>query len=196
MVITYNPYIIKGKVFEQMTSDEFFHFCQENEGHHLERDENGNIIFMPPTGYKTGNSNFEAYLDLGNWNRKHKLGKAFDSSTGFTLPDGSVRSPDVSWVSNESHHTLSTEQQKKFAPVCPEFVIELRSKSDRLPYLKNKMTKWIKNGTHLAWLIDPIDQKAYIYRKNGSIEIVESFEATLSGEDVLKGFELNLSELK
>ncbi len=196
MVITYNPYIIKGKVFEQMTSDEFFHFCQENEEHHLERDENGNIIFMPPTGGITGNNNSRIGARLFNWNEKNKLGETFESSTGFALPDGSVRSPDASWVSNEKWNALAEEEQQKFVPVCPEFVIELRSKTDRLPYLKHKMTKWIENGSQLAWLIDPIDQKAYIYRKNSSIEIVENLEATLSGEDVLEGFELNLRELK
>jgi len=196
MVITYNPYIIRGKVFEEMTSEEFFNFCQENEGQHLERDEKGNIIFMPPTGSHTGNTNFEINIDLGIWNRKYKLGKAFDSSTGFTLPDGSVRSPDASWISYEKHNTLTEAEQKKFAPVCPEFIIELRSESDRLSYLREKMFMWIRNGTHLAWLIDPIDKKVYIYRKNGSIEIIESFDVTLNGEDVLEGFELNLREFK
>jgi len=196
MVITYNPYVFKGKVFEEMTSEEFFHFCQENEGQHLERDENGNILFMPPTGSNTGITNSEINIDLGNWNRKQKSGKVFDSSTGFKLPDQSERSPDASWVSNKKWNALTEAQKKVFAPVCPEFILELRSESDRLPYLREKMLMWIRNGAQLAWLIDPIDEKAYIYRKDGSIEIVKSFDAALSGEDVLKDFELDLKTLK
>jgi len=196
MVITYNPYIIKGKVFEEMSSADFFHFCQENEMHHLERDEQGNIIFMPPTGSKTGNTNFEINIDLGNWNRKYKLGKAFDSSTGFKLPDASERSPDAAWVSNKKWNALTEKEKETFAPVCPEFVMELRSKSDRLEYLQNKMLMWIRNGVHLAWLIDIFDKKVHIYRKDGSIEIIKSLDATLSGEDVLEGFELDLQQLK
>lgn len=196
MVITYNPYVFKGKVFEEMTSEEFFHFCQENEGQHLERDENGNILFMPPTGSNTGITNSELNGDLIIWNRKHKSGKVFDSSTGFKLPDQSERSPDASWISNKKWNALTEAQKKVFAPVCPEFVLELRSESDRLPYLREKMLMWIRNGAQLAWLIDPIDEKAYIYRRDGSIEIVKSFEAILSGEEVLKDFELDLKTLK
>jgi len=196
MVITYNPYVFKGKVFEEMTSEEFFNFCQENEGQHLERDENGNILFMPPTGSNTGITNSELNGDLIIWNRKQKSGKVFDSSTGFKLPDQSERSPDASWISNKKWNALTEAQKKVFAPVCPEFIIELRSESDRLPYLRKKMLMWIRNGAQLAWLIDPIDEKAYIYRKDGSIEIVKSFDAALTGEDVLKGFELDLKTLK
>lgn len=196
MHISDSTYIIKGKVFEEMTSDDFFHFCQENEGLHLERDEKGNIIFMPPTGSNTGNTNSEIIIDLGIWNRKHQLGKVFDSSTGFKLPDTSERSPDAAWMSNEKWNKLTEAERKVFAPVCPEFIIELRSESDRLEYLKNKMLMWVRNGAHLAWLIDPIEEKAYIYRKNGSIEIVNSFDAQLSGENVLEGFILSLNKLK
>jgi len=196
MYISENTYLIKGKVFERMTDKEFLHFCKENETLHFERDEKGNIIVMPPTVYNTGIKNSDIITELNNWNRKLNLGKVLDSSTGFTLPDGSNRSPDAAWVSNEKHHALTDIEKNKFAPVCPEFIVELRSKSDRLSYLKEKMQMWIRNGVHLAWLIDPIDQKAYIYRKDGSTETVNNFEVHLDGEDVLSGFELDLSLLK
>jgi len=196
MVIAKNPYTIKGKVFENMSSEAFFHFCQENDELHLERDEKGNIIFMPPTGSNTGSKNSEINADLVIWNRKYKLGKVFDSNTGFKLPDSSERSPDAAWMSNKKWNALTEGERKVFAPVCPEFIIELRSESDRLPYLQNKMLMWIRNGAHLAWLIDPKEEKAYIYRKDGSIEIVKNFDAQLNGEDVLEGFVLDLNSLK
>jgi len=196
MFISSGTCVIKGKIFEEMTSEEFYHFCQENEALHFERDEKGNILFMPPTGYDTGKSNNRISAKLFNWNEEKKLGKTFDSSTGFTLPDGSQRSPDASWVSNLKHNSLTKDQRKVFAPVCPEFIIELRSESDRLEYLQNKMLMWIRNGAHLAWLIDPIEEKVYIYRKDGSIQIVPGFNTQLKGEDVLEGFVLDLNELK
>lgn len=195
MFISSNACVIKGKVFEEMTSEEFFHFCQENDELHFERDEKGNIIFMPPTGSSIGNTNSEIIIDLGNWNRKAQLGKIFDSSTGFTLADGSQRSPDAAWVSNKKWDALTEAEKNVFAPVCPEFVVELRSKSDRLQYLQNKMEMWIGNGVQLAWLIDPVEEKTYIYRKDGSMNIINGFNATLSGEEVLKGFELYLKTL-
>jgi len=196
MFISNNTCIIKGKVFEEMTAEEFFHFCLENDELSFERDEKGNIIFMPPTGSNTGNTNSEIIGELVIWNRKNRLGKTFESSAGFTLPDSSQRSPDAAWASNKKWNALTDAQQNVFAPICPEFIVELRSKSDRLQFLQNKMMMWISNGAHLAWLIDPIEQKAYIYRKDGSIQIVNSFDATLSGEDVLVDFKLDLNILK
>jgi len=195
MYISGNTCIIKGKVFEEMTSEEFFHFCQENDELHFERDEKGNIIFMPPTGFNTGNKNSEIIIELGNWNRKIRAGKIAESSTGFTLPDGSQRSPDAAWVSNQKYNKLTEAEKKVFPPVCPEFIIELRSESDRLAYLQKKMEMWIKNGAHLAWLVDPIEKKSYLYRKDGSLELIDGFDKKLSGEDVLPGFELDLALL-
>jgi len=194
MYISEGMYLIKGKRFEGMTDEEFFHFCQENETLHFERDEKGNIIVMPPTAFNTGRLNNTISAKLHTWNEQNKLGVTVDSSTGFILPDGSNRSPDAAWVSNEKHNAL-TEAENKFAPVCPEFIVELRSKSDRLSYLQEKMQMWIGNGVRLGWLIDPIDQKAYIYRKDGSTETIENFNVHLNGEDVLKGFEFDLSLL-
>jgi len=196
MYISENTYLIKGKVIKGMTDEEFHHFCQENETLHFERDEKGNIIVMPPTVFNTGRMNNAISAKLYAWNEQNSLGVTVDSSTGFTLPDGSNRSPDAAWVSNQKHDALTDTEKNKFAPVCPEFIVELRSKSDRLSYLQEKMQMWISNGVHLGWLIDPIDQKAYIYRKDGSIETIKNFEIHLNGEDVLNGFELDLSLLK
>ncbi len=195
MYISENTYLIKSKVFESMTDEEFLHFCQENETLHFERDEKGNIIVMPPTVYNTGVKNSDIITDLNNWNRKSKSGKVLDSSSGFTLPDGSNRSPDAAWVSNEKHNALTDAEKNKFAPVCPEFIVELRSKSDRLSYLQDKMQMWISNGVHLGWLIDPINQKAYIYRKDRSTETIDNFDGYLFGENVLNGFKFDLKLL-
>lgn len=196
MIVGENTYLIKGKVFERMTDEEFYHFCQENETIHFERDENRNIIIMAPTSFDTGKKNSAIIAKIFNWNEEKKLGLTFDSSTGFTLQDGSKRSPDAAWISNEKHSVLTDDEKNMFAPICPEFVVELRSKSDRLKFLQEKMQMWIKNGAYLGWLIDPVEEKTHIYRKDGSIQIVNGFDKLLNGEDVLNGFELNLSILK
>lgn len=196
MVVGENTYLIKGKFFEGMTSEQFFHFCQENETLHFERDEKGNIIVMPPTGSKTAYKNSSINGKLFIWNEVNAKGYLFDSSSGFTLQDGSNRSPDASWISKQKWEALTEDEKETFAPICPEFIVELRSKSDRISFLKEKMNMWINNGAHLAWLIDPIEEKAYIYRKDGSIQIINNFETKLSGEDVLENFELDLSILK
>ena len=120
----------------------------------------------------------------------------FDSSTGFTLPDRSVFSPDASWISLGNWNALTEEDKNKFAPICPEFIIEVRSKFDSVQDLKNKMVKWIANGATLAWLIDPIEEITYIFRSDGSMETVLGLDNKLTGEDPVKGFELDLSRLK
>lgn len=134
---------------------------------------------------------------LGQWVVAHKdLGVGFDSSGGFRLPDTSMRAPDAAWVRMERWQQLSIKEQEKFAPLTPDFVIEIRSKSDSLPELNNKMLKWTANGCRLAWLIDPLEQKAYVYTPDGLTETLNSFDETLSGGEVLPGFQLDLSVLK
>ncbi len=178
------------------SDEELIKMCQENDGLKIERNEKGQIIIMPPTGFISGNLNSEVVIELGIWNRKKRLGLVADSSTGFNLPDGSMRSPDASWVSLELWQTVPEETKSKFPPICPEFVLELRSDSDSLNELRDKMQKtWIANGAKLAWLIDPQNQQTFIYRSNGSIEIVEGFDKMLSGENVLEGFEFDLKLL-
>lgn len=187
--------IVKGNVSDDMSDEEFFDFCQQNELFRIERDENKQIIIMPPTTTNIGRTNGILFLELGLWNRKMNHGVCFDSSTGFTLPDGSVRSPDASWLSAAKWDQLSSKEKNKFSKVCPDFVIELRSQTDNLQTLTAKMGKWIKNGCRLAWLINPEDKTVQIYRENGTEEMIRGFDKVLSGEDVLPGFELDLKIL-
>ncbi len=180
-----------------MTDEEFFYFCQENPDHTFERETDGRITVMPNTGGNTGRLNFKIGGHFFNWNEKAQLGEAFDSSTAFRLPDGSTRSPDVAWVSREHWDELTEREQdraddRQFPPLCPDFVIELRSATDSLAITKKKMTDvWMANGCRLAWLIDPSTGTTHVFRANGEIQIV-SFDKPLSGEDVLPGFELKM----
>lgn len=187
---------VTGNLSDDMSDEEFFHFCTQNRDLRIERDCNRLIYIMAPTAFDTGGFNSDINAELNLWNRKNKNGKVFDSSTGFTLPDRAVFSPDAAWISNEKISKLTKEQRNIFAPVCPDFIIELKSKSDTIPELQNKMLKWIENGCTLAWLLIPEKEEAHIYRSDGSIEIVKGFNKKLSGENMLPGFELDLSILK
>jgi len=180
------------KMGELMSDEDFFQFCQMNDTLEFERDSNGNIILMSPTGSFTGNFNFRVLGTLFVWNEMSRLGVAFDSSTGFNLPNGAIRSPDASWIKKERWDLLTIEQKEKFAPICPDFIIEIRSKSDELQYLLQKMDEYITNGTQLAWLIDRFDNKVHIYKGDRSILILESLKVKLSGELILPGFVLDL----
>ncbi len=176
-----------------MTEEEFFRFCQMNDTLEFERDANQNIIVMSPTGSFTGGFNSKILIELGIWNKEAELGEVFDSSTGFTLPNNAVRSPDVSWIQNEKWSALNKEQKEQFAPICPDFVIEVRSKSDSLKYLQDKMEEYLLNGSQLGWLIDRFENKIYIYRANSNMELIESLDVKLSGESILPGFVLDLA---
>jgi Uma2 family endonuclease len=180
-----------------MTDDELFAFCAANKELRIERDELGQLIIMSPSGGITGNLNFKLTSIFGQWVEMNpELGYGFDSATGFRLADRSMRSPDVSWVRKTKWDELRLEDQEKFAPICPDFVIELRSKSDSLSQLKSKMEKWMENGCELAWLIDPIQQKTYIYQPDVAVYEVTDFDQKLSGGTLLPGFELDLARLK
>ena len=183
------------KMGELMSDEDFFQFCQMNDTLELERDSHGNIILMSPTGSFTGSFNFRVLGNLFVWNENSNLGIAFESSTGFTLPNGAIRSPDASWIRNERWNLLTNEQKEKFAPICPDFVVEIRSKSDEIKYLQAKMTEYIENGTHLAWLIDRFDDKVYIYRANKPVSILHSLKVKLSGDSILPGFILDLESI-
>ena len=186
---------VNGTLSDDMTEEEFFHFCIENKDLRIERDHDGQIYILAPTNFETGNFNANITTDLNLWNRKAAMGKVFDSSTGFTLPDKAVFSPDAAWVSLERISKLNEDDKKKFAPVCPNFVIELKSISDSINQVKSKMRKWIENGCELAWLIIPEKEEVHIYRGNGSIEIIKGFHNELSGENILPGFEFDLQIL-
>ncbi|MFM7429410.1 MAG: Uma2 family endonuclease [Flammeovirgaceae bacterium] len=178
-----------------MTDDELFAFCAVNKELRIERDELGQLIIMSPAGGVTGNLNFRLTGIFFQWVEKSKLGYGFDSATGFRLADKSMRSPDVSWIKKERWEALKVEDQEKFAPICPDFVIEIRSKSDSLSQLKSKMEKWVENGCKLAWFIDPIQQKSYVYKSHTAVEEITGFDKKLLAEPLLPGFELNLNRL-
>ncbi len=149
---------------------------------------------MPPAGSETGRRNNKLAVRVGTWAEADGTGVAFDSSAGFILPNGAIRSPDASWVKKERWEALSKNQQEGFAPLCPDFVVELRSPTDRLVDLHSKMQEYIDNGAHLGWLIDPIDKRAYVYRPGQPVESLDN-PATLSGDPVLPGFVLPVHEL-
>jgi Uma2 family endonuclease len=180
----------------QFSDDELYEFCLLNDHLKLERDSFGNIFLMPNTGGITGIKNSELNADIVIWNRKNKLGKVFDSSTAFRLPSSAVRSPDAAWVSNERWNALTVEEQTKFPPLCPEFVIELMSESDDLKQATEKMHKWIDNGCQLAWLISPKNEEVRIFRANGTVDLVNGFDNILSGENILPNLEFDLTFLK
>jgi Uma2 family endonuclease len=177
-----------------LTDEQFWQLCLSNRDYRFERTAKGELIVMPPTGSDTGRRNIKITTQLEIWNSQNKLGVAFDSSTGFKLPNNAERSPDASWVKKERWASLSTEQQAKFAPLCPDFVVELRSPSDSLQNLQEKMREYINNGARLGWLIDRKNQQVEIYRPDREVEILSSPQ-TLSGEDVLPNFVLNLDEI-
>ena len=179
----------------ELTDEQFFQLCQENRDLKFERTANGELIIMSPTGSETGRRNSELSFQLQFWSRQNKhLGLAFDSSTGFKLPDGSDISPDAAWVRRDRWDALTAEEKKKFAPICPDFVVELRSASDSLEKLRAKMKVYIKNGAKLGWLLDRKNRQVEISRQGSDVEILYS-PVTLSGEDVLPGFVLDLSDI-
>lgn len=174
-----------------LTDEQFFQVCQNNRDFRFERTASGELVIMPPTGGETGKHNFEIVVQLGVWNKKHNLGVGFDSSTGFKLPNGANRSPDASWVLQERWEALTQQQRQKFLPLCPDFVVELCSPTDSLKQTQAKMQEYIDNGARLGWLIDAKARRVEIYRINQNVEILEQ-PATLSGEDVLPGFILDV----
>ena len=177
-----------------LTDEQFFLLCQNNRDLQFERTASGELIIMPPTGGETGNRNFEITVGLGIWNKQYNLGKGFDSSSGFKLPNGANRSPDASWVKQERWEALNQEQKRKFIPLCPDFVVELRSPTDSLKQTQAKMQEYIDNGARLGWLIDAKTRRVEIYRPNQDVELLEN-PLALSGEDVLPGFVLDISSI-
>ena len=175
-----------------LTEDMFFDLCQANEQLFMERDKDGNIIVMAPTGSDTGFYNSDINGQIWSWNRQSQAGFVFDSSTGFTLPNGAVRSPDVSWIAKARYESLSAEDRKKFAPICPDLVIEVRSVSYSLADLKEKMEEYRSNGSRLGWLIDRIGKKIYIYRENGVVE-TKNIPAILNGGNLLPGLNVEIN---
>ncbi len=186
------PLILNNPETAPITDEQFYQICIANRELKLERTAKGDLIIMPPTGGGTGKRNSDINLDLGLWNRQTQLGVVFDSSTCFQLPNGAKFSPDAAWIPLAKWESLTPEQQEKFPPICPDFVIELRSPSDPLKPLQEKMQEYINNGTRLGWLINRKNRQVEIYRPGQGKKILDN-PTTLSGEDVLPGFVLDLS---
>lgn len=174
-----------------LDDDALFELCRANRDLTIERTADGELLIMPPTGGETGARNFNLIGQLASWTRRDGTGIGFDSSTGFILPNGAERSPDAAWLSRARWDALSAEQREKFVPLCPDFVLELRSPSDKLTELQEKMEEWIANGARLGWLLDPSDRRAFVYRTDAPVEEL-SAPAQLSGDPVLPGFVLEL----
>lgn len=188
---------IEFKTGRRMTEEEFVEFCAENDHLRIEQDKNGKLIIMPPVNLEGGTREGIAYGYLFNWWLSYQKGRVLSPSTGFKLPDKSTRASDGSWVSDERLSRLQPEDWKRFPRLAPDFVIEVRSNSDRIGKLKRKMTEtWIANGVRLAWLIDPLREKAYVYRQDGTSETFDGFDHVLSGENVCPGLSFDLSKMR
>ena len=172
-----------------LTDDQFYQLCITNSDLRLERTSEGVLLVMSPVGGDRGNREMEFGIDLGNWNRRTKLGKVFSSSTIFKLPGGGDRSPDAAWIELSRWEALTSEQRAKFPPIAPDFVLELRSRTDSLALLQAKMQEYINCGVKLGWLIDPKSQQVEIYRPGAALE-TRTLPTVLAGEGVLPDFEL------
>lgn len=189
-----NTVTLKLEPAIHLTPTQFYQLCQENPDFKLERTVAGELVIMAPTGGETGKRNSQLNLQLGLWNEQTQLGEVFDSSTGFTLPNGSDRSPDASWIAKSRWEALTGEERERFIPLCPDFVVEIMSPSDSLSKAREKMIEYHQNGCRLGWLINRKNQQVEIYRIGREREILTCPE-TLSGEDVLPGFILKLNKI-
>lgn len=192
-------YVIHTEGTSLSDSKAFYEIVLHNPDYQWERDSNGNIILMTPTYSLSGKYNSKLSQLLANWNDQYQLGEVFDSSTGFTLPDTSIVSPDVSWIRRDRWYQLNKkERSEMFAPIAPDFVIELKSKNNLLHELQKKMEQYVRNGVKLGWLIDIDDEKVYVYEQPNTSpsRIIKNFQQCINGDPILKGFTLNLNELK
>jgi Uma2 family endonuclease len=187
--------VLKDKFTAGLSDEEFFRFCQENHDLRIERNSKMEIVIMSPVGAEFSLYNGEISRQLSNWNAEHAYGVCFDSSAGFTLPDQSVMSPDCAWISKERWRALPVQDRSRFAHICPDFVIEVRSKSDVLRDVQAKMRRWIENGAQLAWLIDPLLRNSTVFYEDGRVEKFPGFDRKLIGSAPVSGFELDLTRL-
>ncbi|MCC5663424.1 Uma2 family endonuclease [Nostoc sp. CHAB 5784] len=188
------PMVLQLQPAIALTEDQFYEFCQLNGDFRIERNAVGELVIMPPTGSETDQHNFDIIVQLGIWTKQDGTGVGFGSSGGFTLLNGAVRSPDAAWIKRDRWEAIPPELRKKFAPICPEFLIELRSETDNLRILQDKMQEYIDNGTQLGWLIDRKQRRVFIYRPNIAVEELDN-PKTLYGEALLPGFVLDLSQV-
>ncbi|MDO7883843.1 Uma2 family endonuclease [Hymenobacter cheonanensis] len=191
-----NQLLLQGPALARLTDEEFYDLCQHNPTLRLERTADHNIIAMPPAGSESSRKSSEIIFQLMLWNRQHRLGYVYESSAGFVLPDGSIRSPDAAWLSRAAFEGLSEAQRQGFPPVCPQFVVEVRSPSDGLAALRRKMEAYLANGVQLGILLDPTNEQATVYRPGQAPEELADFDRELSAEPVLPGFALDLRPLR
>ncbi|MCA1604895.1 MAG: Uma2 family endonuclease [Acidobacteria bacterium] len=180
-----------GPPHQRLSDEEFEQFCAEYRELRIEMTSEGEVIIMAPVASEGGNRNFTLTGRFFLWVERDGTGVGFDSSTGFTLPNGAKRSPDVSWIRRERWNALSDTQKNEFAPICPDFVVELRSKSDRLSTLQEKLEEYLANGARLGWLIDPLEKRVHIYRPDHPVEVLDN-PPQISADPLLKGFILKL----
>jgi Uma2 family endonuclease len=178
----------------RMTDDQLLEFCAVNSELRIERTAEGDLIIMPPAGGETGRANIDISFQLRLWTKRDGTGYAFDSNTGFTLPNGAMRSPDASWILKTRWRKLPKEERQRFAHICPDFVIELKSPSDTISILRAKMEEWIANGVRLGWLINPDRQRVYVYRPNRAGEVLTNV-TSVSADPELPGFTLDLTTI-
>lgn len=190
----HNPLTVNFPAIVQMSREQFYEFCQANRDLRIERTATGDVVIMPPAFSDTGNRNFNIAAQLGMWTDQDGTGIGFDSSAGFTLPNGATRSPDASWIRSDRWNALSDEEKASFAPICPDFVIELRSSSDSLSGLQVKMQEYIDNGVVLGWLIDRKHQTVHIYRPEQAPEVLENPDL-VNGDPELPGFGLRMAKI-
>ena len=178
----------------RVTPNEFWEFCAKNRKLRAELTKDGDVIIMPPTGFESSEKNSEIVFELTAWAKKDGTGIVTESSGAYILPNGATRAPDAAWIKKERLEHFSAEERKKFLPIAPDFVIELRSASDSLTEQQAKMEEWIENGVRLAWLIDTKTKRVHIYRPNSNAEVLEN-PSKVSAEDILPGFELDITEI-
>ncbi|MEL4896079.1 Uma2 family endonuclease [Crocosphaera sp. Alani8] len=188
------PLVLQLSPAIAMTDEQFFALCQLNRDYRLERNAKGELVIMSPTGSETGNRNAKLTQQLGNWTDENRTGINFDFSTGFKLPNGADRSPDAAWMTLAKWNSLTEEQKTRFAPICPDFVVEMRSPSDSLQSLQDKLQEYIDNGVKLAWLIDRKNSQVYIYRPQTEVKCLDN-PITVNGDPVLPGFQLQMKTI-
>lgn len=187
-----NTYTLNLKpLTDKITVEHFERLCQLNPELKFETNSRGDLIVMSPTGYETGKVNADLITQFGMWNRQYKLGVVCDSSTGFILPNGAIRSPDVSWIASQRVANLTPEEREKFLPLAPDFVLELMSPSDRLNIVQDKLQEYIDNGVRSGWLINPKQQQVEVYCRGKSKKVLDK-PSGLSGEDILPELVIDL----
>lgn len=193
-VLLEQPLVVHTRPAIDLNDEQLFDFCRVNRDLRIERSAEGDILIMVPEGASSGygGSRLNTVFDL--WAQRDGAGRVFGSSTGFVLPNRAMRAPDIAWVRNERLDKLTDEQWQKFPPLCPDFVLELRSPSDSLPALQAKMEEYCENGAQLGWLLDPASKRVYVYRPGARVESLEN-PTTISGEPLLRGFTLNVREI-